>query len=87
MGVFENIKKKAEDLVGQDKVAKAEDLAAQHSDKIEEYSDKGLDAAAGKADSLTGGKHADKIQSARDTADAKVGNEGDAAGAEPQPGM
>lgn len=77
MGVFDNIKNKAEELVGHDKVAKAKDLAAEHSDKVEEYSDKGLDAAASRADSLSGGKHADKIQSARDAADARVGNEGD----------
>ena len=76
MGIFDNIKNKAEELVGQDKVAKGEKLAAEHSDKVEEYSDKGLDAAAGRADSLTGGKHADKIQSARDAADGKIGTEG-----------
>ena len=76
MSVFDNIKGKAEDILGADKVAKAEELATQHADKVEEYSDKALDAAAGKADSATGGKYADQIKSARDSADSKIGNEG-----------
>lgn len=89
MGVFDNIKNKAEEVVGQDKVAKAEDLAAQHSDKVEQYSDQGLDFAADRADSATGGKYTDHIQGARDNVDARIGNEGDvvdpAPKADPQP--
>ena len=72
MGVFDNIKSKAEDLVGKDKVAKAEDFAKQNAEKIEEVTDKGLDAAAGAADKVTGGKFSDKIKSARDSADQAI---------------
>lgn len=89
MGVFDNIKNKAEEVLGQDKVTKAEDLAAQHSDKVEQYSDQGLDFAAEKADAATGGKYGDQIQGARDNADARIGNEGDvvdpAVETDPQP--
>ncbi|MGO1173473.1 MAG: antitoxin [Actinomycetaceae bacterium] len=53
---------------------KAKDFLS--SDKGEEYSDKGLDAVAGAADRLTGGKHTDKIQGARDSVDERVGNDG-----------
>lgn len=76
MGVFDNIKNKAEELVGKDNVAKAEDFAAQHSDKVEQYSDQGLDAASQKANDLTGGKYADHIDTARTSIDERVGNEG-----------
>lgn len=63
MGAFDEIKKKAEDLAG-------------GADKLEEVSDKVLDTAAEQADKATGGKHTDKIQSARDAADRMIGNEG-----------
>lgn len=76
MGVFDNIKNKAEELVGKDNVAKAEGYAEQHSDKVEQYSDQALDAASDKADDLTGGKYADKIDQARDAADERIGSEG-----------
>ena len=76
MGVFDNIKNKAEELVGKDNVTKAEGYAEQHSDKVEQYSDQGLDAVSGKADDLTGGKYTDHITKARDAADARIGSEG-----------
>ena len=53
---------------------KAKDFAS--GDKGEEYSDKGLDAAAGAADKISGGKHSDKIDGVRDNIDGRIGNEG-----------
>ncbi|WP_181276032.1 antitoxin [Brevibacterium oceani] len=46
-----------------------------NSDKAEQMSDSLLDKAAGVAESLTGGKHSEKIQKARDAADNAIGNE------------
>ena len=43
------------------------------TDKGEEISDKVIDGAAAAANKVTGNKHADKIQNARDTADKHVG--------------
>ncbi|WP_128773595.1 Rv0909 family putative TA system antitoxin [Actinomyces oricola] len=45
------------------------------SDKAEALSDKALDAAAGAAKKATGGKHDDKIDTARDAVDGKVGTD------------
>ncbi|TFB96802.1 antitoxin [Cryobacterium adonitolivorans] len=45
------------------------------SDKGEEISDKVLDGTAGVANKVTGGRHADKIQGARDTADKHLGKD------------
>ncbi|MGC5629322.1 antitoxin [Georgenia sp. Z1344] len=53
---------------------KAKDAVS--SDKGEEFSDKGLDAAGNAADNATGGKYSDKIDSAREGADGRIGNEG-----------
>ena len=46
-----------------------------NSDKGEKITDSVLDKAAGVADSLTGGKHSDKIKKARDAADNAIGND------------
>ena len=46
-----------------------------NSDKAEKATDSVLDKAAGVADSLTGGKHSDKIKKARDAADNAIGND------------
>ncbi|WP_083532701.1 antitoxin [Brevibacterium epidermidis] len=46
-----------------------------NSDKAEKVTDSVLDKAAGVADSLTGGKHSDKINKARDAADDAIGND------------
>ena len=46
------------------------------SEKAEKASDSILDKAAGVAESLTNGKHTDKIQKARDAADRAVGTDG-----------
>ena len=45
------------------------------SEKGEKGSDAALDRASDMADDKTGGKHADKVDKARDAADKKVGNE------------
>ncbi len=62
MGAFDDIKKKAEELVG-------------GADKLEEVSDQVLDKAAEAANQATDGQHADKVQAARDAADGAIGNE------------
>ena len=46
-----------------------------NSDKGEKATDSILDKAAGVAESLTNGKHTDKIQKARDAADRAVGDQ------------
>jgi hypothetical protein len=61
MGLLDDAKEKLTNLVND------------NPDKVEEFSDKGLDAAADKANDLTGGKYADQIQQGRDTADEKIG--------------
>jgi hypothetical protein len=49
------------------------------TDKGEEISDKVLDGGAAVANKVTGNKHAEKIESARDAADKHVGQgDGDA---------
>lgn len=47
-----------------------------NSEKAEKASDSILDKAAGVAESLTNGKHSEKIQKARDAADRAVGTDG-----------
>jgi len=54
------------------------------TDKGEEISDKVLDGGAAVANKVTGNKHADKIQGARDTADKHLGR--DDGKADPTPG-
>lgn len=46
-----------------------------NSDNAEKVTDSVLDKAAGVADSLTGGKHSDKIKKARDAADNAIGSD------------
>ncbi|MGY4858084.1 antitoxin [Cryobacterium sp. AP23] len=48
------------------------------TEKGEEISDKVLDGGAAVANKVTGNKHADKIENARDTADKHVGRDNDA---------
>lgn len=48
-----------------------------NSEKGEKATDSILDKAAGVAESLTKGKHTEKIQKARDAADRAVGSDGD----------
>lgn len=52
---------------------KLTNLAGEHPDKVEEFSDKGLDGAADKANDLTGGTYSDQIQQGRDAADERIG--------------
>ncbi|ROQ40017.1 antitoxin protein of toxin-antitoxin system [Frondihabitans sp. PhB188] len=70
MAGFDDIAKKAQQFLGNDKVKDA-----LKSEKAEGTSDKLLDAVAGAADKATGGKYTDKIDKARDEADKRVGNE------------
>ena len=51
---------------------KAKDFLS--SDKGEQVSDKGLDAAGNAADKATGGGHGDQIDTATDAADKKIGS-------------
>ncbi|UVI34983.1 antitoxin [Brevibacterium spongiae] len=46
-----------------------------NSEKAEKVTDSILDKAAGVAESLTGGKHSDKIKKARDAADNAIGSD------------
>jgi len=48
---------------------------AMGGDKAEQATDTGLDKAADAAGEKTGGKHADKVDQARETGDEKLGNE------------
>jgi hypothetical protein len=52
------------------------------TEKGEQVSDKVIDGAAAAANKVTGNKHADKIQNARDTADKHLGD----GKADPTPG-
>jgi len=45
------------------------------SDKAEQATDTGLDKAADAAGEKGGGKHADKVDKAREAGDQKLGNE------------
>lgn len=51
---------------------KAKDFLS--SDKGEQVSDKGLDAAGNAADKASGGSHGDQIDKATDAADKKIGS-------------
>lgn len=70
MSGFDDITKKAQEFLNDDKVKDA-----LHSEQAEDISDKILDGVAGAADKLTGGKFTDQIEGARDAADKAIGNE------------
>jgi hypothetical protein len=70
MAGFDDITRKAQSFLNDGKVQDA-----LKSEKAEGVSDRILDAVAGAADKATGGKHADKIQQAKDAADKKIGNQ------------
>ena len=72
MGALDDLAKKAQGFVEENKEQIAEALKTQ---KAEEISDTVLDAVAGKADSVTGGAHSDKIAEVRDNLDKQVGTE------------
>ena len=62
--------KKAQQLAGDEKVQKH-----LKSEKAEGISDSVLDRVADTAKKVTGGKHNDKIDGARDQADKRLGNQ------------
>lgn len=66
MGVFDKMKDKAEELLGE------------HSDKVEEHSDRGLDMASDRVDSATGGKYGEHIETGRGAIDDRIGDPGTA---------
>ncbi|MBK6886209.1 MAG: antitoxin [Tetrasphaera sp.] len=61
MGMFDEIK------------GKAEELLHGHSDKVEELSDQGIQKATDAADGATGGKFSDQIDTAGAKADDLIG--------------
>ncbi|MFN8097059.1 MAG: antitoxin [Dermatophilaceae bacterium] len=61
MGMFDEIK------------GKAEELLHGHADKVEELSDQGIAKATDAADSATGGKYSDQIDAAGGKADELIG--------------
>ncbi|ARC55746.1 hypothetical protein AS850_01475 [Frondihabitans sp. 762G35] len=70
MAGFDDVTKKAQEFLKDGKVQDA-----LKSDKAEEVSDSILDAVAGAADKITGGKFHDKIEDAKNAADDKIGNQ------------
>ena len=72
MGALDDLAKKAQGFVEENKDQIQEALK---SEKAEEVSDTVLDAVAGKIDDVTGGKHSDKIQGAREEIDKRIGTE------------
>lgn len=71
MAGFDDITKKATDFLNSDKTKDA-----LRSEKAEDISDKVLGGGAGLADRVTGGKHSDKIEDLRESADKKIGTDG-----------
>lgn len=72
MGALDDLTKKAQDFIGENKDKIDEVL---HSEQAEDISDKILGGVAGAADKLTGGQHSDKIEAVRENIDKAVGNE------------
>lgn len=70
MAGFDDITKKAQEFLKDDKVKKSLNSA-----QAEGISDKILDAVAGAADRASGHKHSDAIENAKRAADKKVGNQ------------
>lgn len=70
MAGFDDVTKKAQEFLKSDKVQDA-----LKGEKAEEVSDKILGGVADVANKVTGGKHADKIEGARDAADKKIGDQ------------
>lgn len=75
MGVLDNIKNKAEELLGEHS-----DKVDQHSDKVEQYSDQGLDMASDRIDTATGGKFGEHLETGRSAIDERIGESGATAG-------
>jgi hypothetical protein len=62
MGMFDNIKDKAEKL------------AADHPDQVEKISDQAIDHAGDAADKATGGKHVKQVDGFQEKADGAIGS-------------
>ena len=62
MGMFDNIKDKAEKL------------AAEHPEQVEQISDQGIERAGGVADKVTGGRHVKQVDGLQEKADDALGN-------------
>ena len=77
MAGLDDVKNEAKEFLNDNKVKEA-----LNSDKAEEVSDSILNAVAGAADKITGGKFHDKIEDARAAADAKIGTDDKAEGTE-----
>ncbi len=54
--------------------SKAKEFAEQNPGKVEQISDKGLQAAADAVNARTGGAHAGAIEQAQQAADEKIGD-------------
>jgi hypothetical protein len=67
---LEDITKKAQDLLADNKVQDA-----LRSEQAEDISDKLLDGVAGAVNKVTGDKYAEQVEGARETADKAVGTE------------
>jgi hypothetical protein len=70
MAALGDVTKKAKAFLNDGKIREA-----LKSEKAEKVSDSILDAVAGAADKVTGGKYHDKIDQAREAADKKIGND------------
>jgi hypothetical protein len=62
MGMFDNIKDKAEKL------------AADHPDQVEKISDQAIEHGGDAADKATGGKHVKRVDDFQSQADDKIGS-------------
>ena len=72
MGSLDDLTKKAQDFI-EDNKDKIDDVLK--SEQAEDISDKLLDGVAGAAKKVTGGKYDDKIDKGSDAADQRIGNE------------
>ena len=62
MSMFDNMKDKATEA------------AEQNPEKVEQFSDQGIERAGDKLDERTGGQHSDKIDSVQQQGDERVGD-------------
>jgi len=72
MGALDDLTKKAQDFVEENKDQINEVL---NSEQAEDISDTVLDGVAGAAEKVLGDEHADKIKAVRDNIDGAVGTE------------
>jgi hypothetical protein len=72
MGSLDDLTKKAQDFIEENKDQIQEVL---NSEQAEDISDKVLDGVAGAAEKVLGDEHADKIKAVRDNIDGAIGTE------------